>query len=917
MADHRIDYFHQSTAETFKALSTSAEGLDESEVQSRRSVYGANKLVEIRKDPMILKVLKQFKDLMVIILIVAGFLSLYMRDYNGAVVLFLIVTINACIGFFQEYKAEKIMSALKMMINPKAKVIRNGQETEINSTELVPGDIVKLEEGDAVPADLRVFNQSELATNDFALTGESNPTRKFTHEIPGNVPLGDRNNIVFMGTTVATGNGLGIVVGTGMQSEIGRIAHLSQSTTTELSPLQKEMNHLAKEVTLITLIICAVLVVITLSVHFTVHEAFLFAIGVAASMVPQGLPAEVSVALSLAAGRLAAKKAVIKKLSAVETLGATHIICTDKTGTLTKNEMTVQKILIGGQEFEVTGVGYEPKGEVKDQTDKTIDTTPLQLFFKTGVLASNARVNPPDSEHPNWYSIGDPTEAALITLGEKVGFKPDQLDEQYHELREYPFDAVRKRMSSVRKEDGKIVLYAKGAAQSLLERCTMIWDGKNTRPITGEDKEFIKAKDDEFASLALRNIAFATRELSEFSEKMPMDEAEQKLIFLGLAAMIDPPREEVKEAMDVAAKAHIRVIIITGDYALTAQAIAKRIGMGGSNGEKEITVVTGKELESISDIALLQKLIHTNLIFARTSPENKLRIVTLLKKAGEIVAVTGDGVNDAPALKKADIGVAMGKTGTEVAKDSAEIILLDDSFGTLVTAVKEGRTIFHNIDKTVRSNITTNMGELFATLLSLSAAAIFGLPLAILPLQILAIDLVGQLLPITFLTWDPSAAGVMTDAPRNPSTHIFNKNSFKTILWSGALMGIMAYGNFLLLLVRNNIPILSLTNTNPLYYRATTLTYVTLVLISFMNILSKRVDNTESVFGRYLWSNKRLLMSFAVTLGIISLLVYNHVPNKFLQMAPLTIADWLYAGLCALVYLMIYESIKLAKRLKN
>lgn len=319
----------------------------------------------------------------------------------------------------------------------------------------------------------------------------------------------------------------------------------------------------------------------------------------------------------------------------------------------------------------------------------------------------------------------------------------------------------------------------------------------------------------------------------------------------------------------------------------------------------------------MSDIALLQKLINTNLIFARTSPENKLRIVSLLKKAGEIVAVTGDGVNDAPALKKADIGVAMGKTGTEVAKDAAEIILLDDSFGTLVSAVKEGRTIFRNIDKTVRSNITTNIGELFATLLSLTAAALFGMPLAIQPLQILAIDLAGQLLPITFLTWDPSAKDTMVQAPRNPNEHIFNKNSFKTMLWSGALMGILGYFNFLLLLIRNGIPILSITSDNPIYARATTLTYVTLVFISFMNILSKRVGIKESVFSRYLWSNRRLLLSFGITLGILCFFAYSHIANTFLSMAPLTWPDWAYAALMALLYLMIYEGVKWAQRLRT
>lgn len=911
------EYYRYGTDESFRALETTPEGLIDDEVKKRLEFYGQNKLPDARKESVFLKALHQVKDLMVVILLVAGALSVYMEDYNSAVVLFLIVVINTSIGFFQEYKAEKIMNSIKMMIHPKAKVIRNGKLAEINSSDLVPGDIVELEEGDSVPADLRIFEQNELATNDFALTGESNPTRKFSHAIDGAVEIGDRNNLTFMGTTVAIGNGRGIVIATGIQTEIGKIAHLSQQEGNDLSPLQKELNHLAKKLTLVTAVIAGAMLLIALGVNFNLKEAFIFAVGIASCMVPQGLPAEVSIALSLASSRLAEKKAIIKKLSAVETLGATHIICTDKTGTLTKNEMTVEKILIGSNEFSVTGPGYEPKGNILNKSGGKLNTENFKLFFETGVLASNARINPPDSEHKSWYAIGDPTEAALITLGQKIGLDPKLMDKESPELREFTFDAVRKRMSSVRKHNGKIILFAKGSVQSLLERCDTFWDGEKIRKITDDDKTFIQVKDDEFATQALRVIAFGYKEFESYSDKTTMESAEQNLTFLGLAAMIDPPREEVKEAMDIAAKAHIRVIIITGDYALTAKAIAKKIGLGGQGGDSSVTIVTGKELEAMSDIAVLHELIHSNLIFARTSPENKLRIVDLLKKAGEIVAVTGDGVNDSPALKKADIGVAMGKTGTEVAKDSAEIILLDDSFGTLISAIQEGRTIFRNIGKTVRANLTTNTGELTVVLLSLIASALFNLPLAILTLQILAIDLVGQILPITALTWDPTEESIMTEAPRNTNEHIFNKKTLKTIVWSGGLMGLIAYANFLLLFARNDIPLTGLTSANALYPRAMTITYATLVAVSFMNMLSKRVGSTETVFTSYLWANRRLLLSFVVSLGLVLLLIYGSKFNAFLQTSPLNISDWLYVLLGAVAYLLIYESIKLVGRLRK
>jgi len=918
--EQRINDYQRSVEEILKTLSTRREGLSEKDAPRRLEFYGRNKLATGKRDPLIFKLLREFKDLMVIILIVAGLLSIYMDDYRSATIMFLIVIINALIGFFQEYKAERIMNSLKMLIAAKAKVLRDDKLVEIESVQLVPGDIVRLEEGDAVPADLRVFEEHELSTNDFALTGESNPTRKFTHAIDGEVAIGDRNNIAFMGTTVATGNAYGIAVKTGMQTEIGRIAHLSQELKTELSPLQQELNYLAKKITIITLAVAGILFVIALGVHFTLREAFIFAVGVASAMVPEGLPAEVSVALSLAAGRLAQKKAVIKKLSAVETLGATHVICTDKTGTLTKNEMTVQKLLIGDREFEVTGVGYEPKGDICDKAGCLVpkqETEQYKLFFETGVFASNAKVNPPDKTHPNWYCIGDPTEAALITLGEKMGLNPSAMDKQFPEIREFAFDAARKRMSSVRKRDGKTIAYVKGAPLSVLACCTHIWDGEKVRLITNEDREFIRQKSDEYASQALRNLGYAYRELPNYHEDMKMAEVERQLIWLGQVSMIDPPREEVAAAMEMAKKAFIRVIIITGDYALTAEAIAKKIGLAGDEKGKGLMMVTGDELSKMTDFELLQKLIYTNLIFARTSPEDKLRIVNLIKRAGEVVAVTGDGVNDAPALKRADIGVAMGKTGTEVAKDSSEIILLDDSFATLVSAVKEGRTIFQNIKKSTFACLTTNTGELTAVLLSLAAAALFKTPMAILGLQILAIDLVGQLLPVTFLTWDPTQEGIMNQAPRNPSDHVFNRKTLISMAWTGLLMGAIGFANFLWLFQRNGFSPWGIQDSNPLYFRAITLTYVSLVLISWMNILSKRTADGESIFSRYLWSNGRLLLSFVFSLILVCGLVYIPIVQNFLSTAPLIWSDWLYAVLGALIYLAIYEAVKGVNRIRK
>jgi Ca2+-transporting ATPase len=913
-----VKYYQFNVEKTLKNLDSRKEGLTPLEVEDRLKLYGKNKLAAIDKESLILKFLSQFKDLMAIILIIAGLLSLYMHSYRDTIIMFSIVIINAIISFVQEYKAERVMDSLKSLVIAKAKVIRYGKEIEIDGESLVPGDIVVLEEGDAVPADIRIIEENTLSANDFSLTGESDPTRKFLHPIEGVTELGSRNNMAFMGTTIATGNGLGVVTSTGMQTELGRIANLSQQTVTELSPLQKEFNDLAKKISYMTLAVAAALFILGIFLHLSLRESFLFALGIAAACVPEGLPAQASVALSLAAGRLAQKKAVIKKLSAVETLGSTHIICTDKTGTLTTNEMTVQKFLIGQQTFDVEGIGYEPKGDINYENGKQIskeDIKKYRLFFENGVFASNAKVRQPDLNHTQWYAIGDPTEAALMTLAEKAGINSAKIDKENPELKEFTFDAVRKRMSSIRNRDGKIVIYSKGSPQALLERCTQYWDGEAVKPLTEECRSFIAKKNDEFAMLALRNLGYAYRELPRYDENMEIENTEKNLIWLGMVAMIDPPRKEVKEAIGLALKAFIRVIIITGDYALTAEAIAKKIGMNAGGKDKTITVVTGKELNSLSDIDLLHKLIYTNLIFARTSPEDKLRIVTLLKKAGEVVAVTGDGVNDAPALKKADIGVAMGKTGTQVAKDSSELILLDDSFGTLVTAIREGRTIYQNLKKTVTSSMTSNGGELFAVLLSLVGTAFFGYPLAILAVQILAVDLVGEIIPLTFLTWDPAQAKLMTSPPREPNEHIINAKILINITWCGFIMGLFAYANFIMVFFREGASLSNVATDSLIYMRATTLTYISIVFIQWMNILSRRAGD-ESVFTSYLWSNKRLFLGYGITLIILLLIVYNPIVSHMLYTAPLTMMDWLFAIAASVLYLFIREAYKVVVRKK-
>ncbi|MBI5755277.1 cation-transporting P-type ATPase [Candidatus Peregrinibacteria bacterium] len=904
-----MTFAYQLTAgEVLKRYKTTPDGIDQKEAELRQTIYGKNRLEISQKNTLLISFLAQFTDLMVVLLIIAGIISLFLNNTRDAMVFFAIVIINIIVGFIQEYKAEKMLDSLKNLVKAKAKVTRNGKLIEISAEEIVPGDIITLEAGDRVPADMRIIEENGLGANDFSLTGESNPVKKFVHPIDHEVALGDRNNLFFTGTTVAMGNGKGVVIAIGMRTEIGRIAHLSHETPDDISPLQKQLNHVAKKLMIIAGGVTLLIVASGMAREFSWKTALIFALPIAASIVPQALPAQISVALSLSAGRLARKKAVIKKLSAVETLGSTHIICTDKTGTLTKNEMTVQEILLGEKKYSITGVGYEPIGDILDaEGQKLSSQEELGPLFLTAVLASNAEVSPPDKEHLTWYAIGDPTEAALITMTEKAGLHQKKLNETYHELREFSFDAGRKMMSSVRDMgNGHIQAYVKGAPLIILKHCTHYLDGNTVKPMTPEYKKFVTEEDEKYASQAYRMLACSYRDLDNFHEKMPMSEVEQNLIWIGMVAMIDPPRDEVKAAISAAKQALIRVIIITGDYALTAKAIAQKIGLGN---EKNIEVVTNEELARMSDVALLKNLIQENIIFSRTTPEDKLRIVNLLKKAGDIVAVTGDGINDAPALKRADIGVAMGKTGTDVAQESSEIVLMDDSFATLVDAIREGRIIYANLKKTIIGNLMACMGELVIVLISITFSFLFDIPLGILAIQILAIDMGGEFLPLTALTFDPGEKDIMKEPPRSPIDYILNKKRLMDIAWSSLLMGGLAYANFLLFAVREGFSWKGFSDlTSPLYAQAVTLTYVTIVLIQLGNIVSLRTK--ENMFSKYLMSNKRLIGAYLLS-GILILNVsYNPYISKFLQTGPLNRMDWLMAFSAMFLFVFIREMYK-------
>ena len=856
--------------------------------------------------------LYQFKDVLVILLMVAAFMSVLIGNFNDAVIMGIIVLVNAFIGYVQENKAENIMDSLKKLVQSPSKAYRDGELKEIPQSDLVPGDIIYMEEGDKIPADIRIMEAFNFRTNDFSLTGESMPQEKNSDTIKKQAGLADRDNMAYLGTTVASGNSKGIVVATGMETELGKIADMTQEEDTSSSPLQLEMRVIANRIAIFAVFIGLALFGISISQGLGMNFALVYGLGIAVAVVPQALPMQVTVALSNGVGRLAAKNAVIRKLSSVETLGSTNVISTDKTGTLTKNEMTVKNLWFDGKEYELTGIGYEPKGGIKDSEGRELTKDQIgeiEIMLDAATMASNAEIHQPDENHPGWYAIGDPTEAAMVAASTKLGTRSPNEDEENPELHEFSFDSVRKRMSSVRQFGDRKVLTMKGAMDSVLDVSKSIYRDGQMVPISETDIEELKRLNVEYSQKAMRVLAIAYRELGEDEKDYVIEDMERNVVFLGLMAMTDPPKEGVREAMEKAHDAHIRTFIMTGDHAITAQAIGDQIAL--SKDGSPVEVVTGQELDEMDDDALKALMEKSeSLIFSRVSPENKLRIVKILKSQDQIVAVTGDGVNDAPALKSAHIGVAMGGIGTDVSKEAAELILLDDSYSTMVYAIREGRTIYNNLKKTILASLTSNGAELSVVLLGLMGVAFFGWPIPILAIQILAIDLLAEILPLTALTFDPGSEDIMTSPPRSRKDHILSKDSMAEILFLGFVMGLLAFINFGLFIKRTGV---AMTPEHALYARATTLSYATIVSCQFMNVLSRRYTY-DSFFSRTFFTNKKILLSVVLSIGLTLIAIYTPFINSFIGFAPLSGLDWGFVAAASLIFLSFHEAIKAFKR---
>jgi Ca2+-transporting ATPase len=900
--------FYQGDVESLTKIlgSSSSEGLSDKECAERISKNGYNRISKSEGRSTLTMFIEQFKNLLVILLIMAAILSFFLKSYRDGVILVLVIFFNAAIGFYQDWKSENILASLKDLIIPKCNVIRNGKQIEIPSDNLVSGDIVILLEGDGVPADIRLVDSTGFFTNDFILTGESQPTAKSHKDLitKEGATLSEQTNSVFMGTTVAKGEATGIVFATGMNTALGKIAKSSAAIDASKTPLQKELDGVAKKITYATLIISGTMLAGRLFYGDKIEAAIIFAIGVAAAMVPEGLPAQISVSLALGVARLAKNKAVVKKLSSVEALGAATVIASDKTGTITKNEMTIIHCHLNGTDYMVTGTGYEPKGEILDMEGRRLlpgQIQELEMFFMAGVLASTGRISPPDTFHNYWYPIGDPTDCAFSTLMMKAGISSEDFSKNYPRLQLFPFDSVRKRISIVREYKGKQMAFLKGSIESILEISNRTTEKGVERQLTASDKERYLDISKIQAAQGKRIIALAIKELP-INSKFEAHEVENNALFIGFATMHDPPHEEVKEAIETAFRAKMKVFMITGDNEVTARAIAVSVGITNED-NKLPRVISADALKQMNDDEVKEKMQTRALIFSRVSPDDKLRIVSLLKEMGEVVAVTGDGVNDTLSLKKADIGIAMAKSGSKVAQDAANMVLLDDNFSTIVLAIREGRVIYNNLKKVVLANLINNLAELVCILIGF-VAAYYGRPLVLMPVHILLIDLVGNMIPLITVTYDPAESNLMEMPPRKQG-EMLNRGNLITILYSGLISGLIAFAVY-------SFSYASRVGQNLQCETAVTVTMTTLIICQFINILSSRTERT--IFTSYFFSNKLLFGGF--TLSLLFLLGISYFPytNVLLHTGPMSLRDWLFISIGALTYLVFLEITKLFKR---
>lgn len=849
------------------------EGLSSNDAQKRLRKYGKNELISKEGPTLFEMFLEQFKDFLVIILIVASIVSALIGEVVDSAVIILIVILNAIIGVIQEFRANKAMEALKKMAAPEAKVIRDGHLIEIPSSEVVPGDVVLLEAGNYVPADLRLVESINLKIDEASLTGESVPVEKNAEIILNEeAPLGDRVNLAFMGTVVTNGRGKGVAVNTGMNTEIGKIAEMLQTYTEEETPLQKKLAEVGKTLGIACLVICGIVFCMGLFRGVPVLEMFMTAVSLAVAAIPEGLPAIITIVLALGMQRMVKRNAIVKKLHAVETLGSVTVICSDKTGTLTQNQMTVTKIYTNEKFYSVTGEGYNPQGEfyLNGKKVEPNEDYNLRKLLMIGTLCNDSKLELIKEEN-KWRVIGDPTEGAIVVAAAKAGIYSEDIEKDMPRLQEIPFDSERKRMTTFHPASNCYIACVKGAPDIILNLSTSIYKNGEVLPLTEEDKQNILNANHEMASQALRVLAIAYRELQNVPKSPKSEEIEKDLIFVGLVGMIDPPRHEVKEAIKVCKKAGIKPVMITGDYKDTALAIAKELSMI----ENDNLILTGSELDKLDEEELAERAKDVS-VYARVSPVHKLKIVDAIKKKGHIVAMTGDGVNDAPALKKADIGVAMGITGTDVAKEAADMILTDDNFASIVAAVEEGRVIYSNIRKFIFFLLSCNIAEILVIFVSM----LMGLPVPLKPIQLLWLNLLTDAFPALALGMEEKEPNIMEKPPRKPDEPILDKKMQLRIAIQSIFMTVAVLASFMFgLKTTNNIQV------------ARTYAFTTLIFSELIRAYSSRSEDF-SVFRIGFFKNKYMVAGTGFSFILLLAVLYIPSLRNIFDTVALTIYEW-------------------------
>ena len=857
--EFKVEAYKQNITELFKELNTSEKGISTKEAKTRLHKFGKNKIIQKKKTTWLEILLRQFNSILIYILIAALIISLILGEVVDAYVILTIVILNTLLGFTQEYRANNALEKLKKLSPAFTTVYRDNIRKRINTENIVIGDILVLSQGDKIPVDARIINSQNLQVDEAILTGESRPVEKTNFIIKKSVLISEQENMLFGGTIITKGKVEALVVKTAMKTEFGKIAETVLETKQKLTPLQNKLKIFGKKIGVITLFVCLLVFILgILRAYFStgltneiILNYFLIAVALSVAGIPEGLPAVITASLALGVHKLVKHKALIRKMPAVETLGSTNIICTDKTGTLTKNEMTVKKIFVDNNEIEVTGAGYFEEGNLL-LNKQNYESNTLNMLLLNGVLNN-------DSFFQKGKVVGDPTEAALLISGSKYKLDKKILDKKHPRLKEYEFDSERKLMTTINKFHNETIVLTKGATENLLKKCNRIMINGKIQSLKLIQKNKILKKEEEFSKQALRVLAFA------FKSKTSKNN-ESELVFLGLQAMIDPPRNEIKKALSEAKAAGIRTMMITGDNKQTAIAIAKEIGLSFEQ------VLTGNDIEVISDLELLHKVKKVN-IFARVTPNHKLRIINELRKAGNIVAVTGDGINDAPALAKADIGIAMGITGTDVSKESADMILLDDNYSTIVKAISHGRGIYNNIKNFVKYVLPSNAGEILVILI----AILIGWPLPLIAIQILMINLITDGFPSLALSLDEYPRHLMSEKPRSKREEIIDKKMIRHILLVGIII---------------SIGTLFMYWTYGFNDEGRTIAFTTLVFFQLFNVAGLKSENFKFSIRR----NKFLFSSLLISAMIQLIVVYSPL-NTYFGTVPIQMIDWIYITL--------------------